>query len=160
MSVFVFFIFRLLQFRAVTLYCLNIQLHIFGTARHNKRIYMNAVVIIGQPIISIPFISAVRIATSMSALDPPASSLQIVKYSRLFRHKLRTDSTHSSSSLSRSSVSYHPGTISLHNSRNLRKSHRHRNALFMVALCNRADHIYFHPVVCSSSFFLLLFFLA
>jgi len=21
--------------------------------------------------------------------------------------------------------------------------------LFMVALCNRADHIYFHPVVCS-----------
>jgi len=27
--------------------------------------------------------------------------------------------------------------------------------LFMVALCNRADHIYFHPVVCcSSSFFL------
>ena len=29
--------------------------------------------------------------------------------------------------------------------------------LFMVALCNRAGHIYFHPVV-SSSFFLLLFF--
>ena len=23
----------------------------------------------------------------------------------------------------------------------------------MVALCNRADHIYFHPIVCSSSFF-------
>jgi len=23
--------------------------------------------------------------------------------------------------------------------------------LFMVALCNRADHIYFHAVVCSSS---------
>jgi len=30
--------------------------------------------------------------------------------------------------------------------------------LFMVALCNKADHIYFHAVVCSS--FLLLFFLA
>ena len=28
--------------------------------------------------------------------------------------------------------------------------------LFMVALCNRADHIYFHPVVCS--FFLSSFF--
>ena len=28
-------------------------------------------------------------------------------------------------------------------------------ALFMVALCNRADHIYFHPVV---SFYLLLSF--
>jgi len=27
---------------------------------------------------------------------------------------------------------------------------------FMVALCNRADHIYFHPVICS--FFLILFF--
>jgi len=26
---------------------------------------------------------------------------------------------------------------------------------FMVALCNRADHIYFHPVVCSSSVFFL-----
>jgi len=26
---------------------------------------------------------------------------------------------------------------------------------FMVALCNRADHIYFHAVVCSSSFFFL-----
>jgi len=38
-SVFVFFIFRLLQFRVFTLYCLNIQLHIFVTARHNKRIY-------------------------------------------------------------------------------------------------------------------------
>ena len=25
------------------------------------------------------------------------------------------------------------------------------STLFMVALCNRADHIYFHPVVCSSS---------
>jgi len=25
--------------------------------------------------------------------------------------------------------------------------------LFMVALCNRADHTYFHPVVCSSFFF-------
>jgi len=25
---------------------------------------------------------------------------------------------------------------------------------FMVALCNRADHIYFHPVVCSFFFFL------
>jgi len=24
---------------------------------------------------------------------------------------------------------------------------------FMAALCNRAGHIYFHPVVCSSSFF-------
>ena len=24
---------------------------------------------------------------------------------------------------------------------------------FMVALCNRADHIYFHAVVCYSSFF-------
>jgi len=39
-SVFVFLIFRLLQFRAVTLYCLNIELHIFVTARHNKRIYI------------------------------------------------------------------------------------------------------------------------
>ena len=29
--------------------------------------------------------------------------------------------------------------------------------LFMVALCNRADHIYFHAVVCSSSSFFLLF---
>jgi len=28
---------------------------------------------------------------------------------------------------------------------------------FMVALCNRADHICFHPVVCSSSFFLSFF---
>jgi len=27
--------------------------------------------------------------------------------------------------------------------------------LFMDALCNKADHIYFHPVVCS--FFLFLF---
>jgi len=27
----------------------------------------------------------------------------------------------------------------------------------MVALCNRADHIYFHPVVCSSFFFLVVF---
>jgi len=36
--VFVFFMFRLLQLRAVTLYCLNIQLHIFVTARHNKQI--------------------------------------------------------------------------------------------------------------------------
>jgi len=25
--------------------------------------------------------------------------------------------------------------------------------VFMVALCNRADHIYFHPVICSSFFF-------
>jgi len=37
--------------------------------------------------------------------------------------------------------------------------YRHRSraeddfGLFMVALCNRADHIYFHPVVCSSFFF-------
>jgi len=30
------------------------------------------------------------------------------------------------------------------------------NVLFMVALCNRADHIYFHPVMCS--FFLSSFF--
>ena len=28
----------------------------------------------------------------------------------------------------------------------------HRLHLFIVALCNRADHIYFHPVVCSSFF--------
>ena len=26
-----------------------------------------------------------------------------------------------------------------------------KRRLFMVALCNRADHIYFHAVVCSSS---------
>ena len=25
--------------------------------------------------------------------------------------------------------------------------------LFMAALCNRAGHVYFHPVVCCSSFF-------
>ena len=30
------------------------------------------------------------------------------------------------------------------------KSH----VLIMAAVCNRAGHIYFHPVVCSSSFFL------
>jgi len=30
--------------------------------------------------------------------------------------------------------------------------------LFMVALCNRADHIYFHPVVCSFFFFFLAYF--
>jgi len=30
------------------------------------------------------------------------------------------------------------------------------SALFMVALCNRADHIYFHAVVCSSFFFFFL----
>jgi len=29
--------------------------------------------------------------------------------------------------------------------------------LFMAALCNRAGHIYFHPVVCSSFFFFLSF---
>jgi len=28
--------------------------------------------------------------------------------------------------------------------------------LFMVALWNRADHIYFHPVVCSFFFFFSL----
>jgi len=33
-----------------------------------------------------------------------------------------------------------------------------KECLIMVALCNRADHIYFHAVVCSSSFF--FFFLA
>jgi len=26
---------------------------------------------------------------------------------------------------------------------------------FMAALCNRAGHIYFHPVICSSSIFFL-----
>jgi len=30
--------------------------------------------------------------------------------------------------------------------------------LYMVALCNRAGHIYFHTVVCSNSFFLSSFF--
>jgi len=30
------------------------------------------------------------------------------------------------------------------------------SSCFMVALCNRADHIYFHAVVCSSFFFLFL----
>ena len=32
--------------------------------------------------------------------------------------------------------------------------------LFMVALCNRADHIYFHAVVCSFFFLLSSFFLS
>jgi len=35
-------------------------------------------------------------------------------------------------------------------------THTNLTLFFMVSLCNRADHIYFHPVVCS--FFFLFFF--
>jgi len=59
----------------------------------------------------------------MSASDPPAPSLQIVKYLRLLRHNARTYSTHSLSIFSRRSSLYRFGTTSLssHKLRSLRK---------------------------------------